>query len=330
MKKLLSIFMSLSLIFSLTTGVFGASIEEKSKTLYDLGLLKGTGSEFTIESLQLGRNATRAEICTTIVRMLGKEKKSHYQQNPHPFSDVPAWASDYIGWLYENYLVNGVSNTYFGAQDIATVKQFSTMLLRVLGYSDSEGDFSYDAAVSFAQNKGLVDSAIASHWELSRSDMITMCYNALRLNIKNSNRTLAKKLCDEGAIDKSLATSTGILSTPTLSDSFPDVLENLGKISVSQNGNSFNIHFAQDVEHYGVRVFVKEGNSGILREIKTSGNTYFTKGNIEYKNGGAAGYISDLYIYGLDISKKYSFIVIKTTSEGEFYQTVGKSSVAQN
>lgn len=330
MKKIISIIVSVFISFSLLPSVFAASVEEQAKVLYDLGLLKGTQSSFSIEALRLDRNSTRAESCTTIVRMLGKEEKAHYQQNPHPFNDVPAWASDYIGWLYENYLVNGAGASYFGAQDITTVQQFSTMLLRVLGYDDSQGDFSYDNAVNFALSKNLIDSNIASHWELSRSDMITMCYTSLRLNIKNSNRTLARKLCDEGAINESLAKSLGILSTPTLSDSFPDVPENLGNIQVSALSNSINIHLLNDVEHFGIRIFMKEDNSGVIKEIKSSGNVYFEKGTITYKNGGAAGYISDLYIYGLDSSKKYSFIVVKTSSEGDFYMTTGKSSVGNN
>ena len=329
MKKIISFLLAFVVSLSFSTSVFSSGVEEKAKVLFDLGLLKGTGTEFSIESLQLERNATRAEICTTIVRMLGKEEKSHYQKNPHPFTDVPEWASDYVGWLYENYLVNGVSNTYFGAQDIATVKQFSTMLLRVLGYDDSAGDFTYDTSVNFSLSAGLINSDIASKWELSRSDMITMCYNALQLNIKNSSRTLAKKLCDEGSLNKALAEQYGILSSNTLSHSFSDVPENLGPITASKDGSLVDIHILNDAEHYGLRIFMQESNSGIIQEIKSSGDIYFTKGEITYKNGGAAGYVSHLYIHGLDLNKNYSFIVLKTSSEGELYLTTGKSSVAE-
>ena len=330
MKKALSLIMFFCLAFSAFTIASAETVEEKAKVLFDLGLLKGTQTEFSTESLELDRNATRAEICTTIVRMLGKEEKSHYQQNPHPFNDVPDWASEYVGWLYENYLVNGVSDTYFGAEDIATVQQFSTMLLRVLGYDDSQGDFSYVNSVAFSKSKALLDAEIASHYELSRSDMISMCYNALRLNIKNSNRTLARKLCDEGSLNESLAKELGVLDGVTLSDSFPEVEENLGNITVSQSQGQFTIHLSAPLEHYGVRIFIKENNSSAIQEIKSSGNVYFQKGNIEYINGSAAGYISELYVYGLDASKKYSFIVVKTTSEGELYYITGKSSVAEN
>ena len=210
MKRKIALLLCAVMIMA-SFAVHGAGTEEEAKTLYDLGLLRGTGDTFDLHSLELSRNATRTEISITIVRMLGKEEKANYQQNPHPFSDVPSWAGNYIGWLYENYLVNGVSDTYFGANDTATVAQFVTMMLRVLGYDDSEGDFSYNSAASFAKSIGLIDASIASKNELSREDMVTICYNALSQNLKNSRRTLMDKLCDEGAVDENAAKSSGLL-----------------------------------------------------------------------------------------------------------------------
>ncbi len=330
-KSILAIFMVAVMLFSGVTA-FADQTVDRAKVLYDMGLLKGTGSYFSVEGLELSRNTTRAEACTTIVRMLGKEEKVNYQQNPHPFGDVPAWAGNYVGWLYENYLVNGVSDTYFGAQDIITVQQFSTMLLRVLGYDDSRGDFSYANAVNFAIGCGLIDSEIASHWELSRKDMINMCYTALRLNLKNSARTLIKKLCDEGAVSKTVAENTGIMKEASISDAFPDVPQTLGRISVLAEGGKFTIRFSNPAEEYGLRVFVKE-KGGVLQEAALPGNSgsiRLEKGEITYPSGSAAGYVSELYVYGLSSGKEYSFIVIKTSSEGALYSIFGKSAEAHN
>lgn len=327
MKRKIALFLAAVLLLLPMCAL--ADSVENARVLYDLGLLKGTGDTFSEEGLELGRNATRAEVCITILRMLGKEEKAAYQQNAHPFTDVPAWASDGIGWLYENYLVNGVSDTYFGAQDIATVQQFSTMLLRVLGYSDTKGDFSYNNAISFAVQTQLADMEVAQKTELSRRDMIDMCYRALRLPIKNSNRFLIRKLCDEGAVNTALATGMGLLAPPSLSDAFSDVPQILGDITVQQEGGSFRIHMAIPVEHYGVRVFMQETSGGV-REIKAQGVPSMEKGSIEYIGGGSAGYIRDIYIHGLDVSRKYEFIVLKTSSEDELYLTTGKSAAAWN
>ncbi len=306
------------------------AVVDRAKVLYELGLLKGTGTAFSEEGIELERNANRAEMCTTVVRMLGKEPKAAYQKNAHPFSDVPDWASDNIGWLYENYLVNGVSATYFGATDIATVKQFSTMLLRVLGYDDSKGDFSYDEAVDVAISLGIAESSAKTRYELSRKDMISMCYNALRTNINNSSRLLIRKLCDEKAVSEIKAHTMGILKAPDVSDAFPNVSENLGEIDVAKiSADEFCITLQRAVEEYGVRVAVlPEG--GTVMQIPYSGNVYMEKGEISYSSGSAAGYVNKIYVHGLDTSKKYSFIVLKTSSEGEIYLTTGKSGVGRN
>lgn len=299
----------------------------KSRVLYDLSLLKGTTAEFSVEGLELDRNATRAEACITILRLLGKESKANYQQNQHPFSDVPAWASNGVGWLYESYLVNGVSDTYFGAQDIATVQQFSAMLLRVLGYDDKVGDFSYDGAVQKAVECGILTKSMAAYYELSRENMIEMCYNALNTVIMNSTRTLIRKLCDERAVNKERAENLGLLKAPSLSDVFPNVAENLGFIRVEKKSDCYCVKLSVPAEEYGLRVFVRE-NGKTVKDIPYSGSVYAKKGRISYQNGSAAGYLNEISIYGLDQSKTYSFIVVKTTSHGEYYDIVGKSTVA--
>jgi len=309
-----------------TIGI-GDDIVNKARMLYDLGLLKGTTSDFSVEGLELDRYATRTEACITVLRLLGRENKANYQQNSHPFNDVPSWASNGIGWLYENYLVNGVDDTYFGAQDLATVQQFSAMLLRVLGYDDKVGDFTYDGAVQKALECGILTEQIAVYYELSREHMIEMCYNALNTVTMNSTRTLIKKLCDERAVDRNLAERLGLLKAPSLSDAFPNVSENLGFIKVEKQNTCYRIKLTNPVEEYGVRVFIRE-NGKPIKEIPYSGDVYAVKGRISYPGGSAAGYISEISVYGLDMSKTYSFIVVKTTSHGVYYDTVGKSTVA--
>ena len=330
MRKITALLLVLILVLS-AVQCCAISIEDKSATLYELGLLKGTGSGFEIENLELNRHATRIEMCISVVRMLGKEEKALYQKNPHPFTDVPAWASHYIGWLYENYLVNGNTDTYFGAQETATVQQFATMLIRVLGYSDKKGDFSYNSAIDFAKHNGIIKYNAANGENLLRSTMFDMCYNALTVNIKNSARTLITKLCDDYAIDSAKAAELNLLKAKTISDSFAGVDETLGKIKVTKSGSRYVISFVREAEHFGLRVYAMEKGTGITREISLNTNeaVYMKKGEISYYNYDPAGYVSQLYVYGLDQSKNYEFIVIKTTSEGSSYLTVGKSQAGE-
>ena len=221
--------------------------------------------------------------------------------------------------------MNGVGDTYFGAQETATVQQFATMLLRVLGYSDKTGDFSYENAKNFAIQLGLLQMGAEYRHELKRQEMIDMCYKALTMPIKNSKRMLVRKLCDEKAVDKEKAKALGILTVPSVSDAFGSVPETLGRISATREGSTAKISMVIPLEHYGVRVFMQSADGGAATEVKSTCMPFMQKGKIEYLGGGSAGYIREIYIHGLETGKAYEFIVLKTTSEGELYQITGKS-----
>ena len=301
---------------------------DKAKALYDLGLIKGTSETFSAESLELYRNATRTEICVSIVRLLGKENKAKYQSNAHPFYDVPSWAGDYIGWLYENYLVNGYSDTYFGSGDVANINQFCTMLLRVLGYNDTKGDFSYGGAAEKAYEIGICTTQPDGNASLMREEMVVMMYNALKTPIKNSSRKLVTKLCDEKVLNTMTVEALGLMTNNALADYFSNVENTLGSISVKYSAGKHTIGLLKEAEHYGIRVFVQEKDTNIVTEIRSEGDVYFKKGKIKYYNYDPAGYISSITVYGLNSDKHYSFIVIKTSSEGELYSISGKSDIA--
>lgn len=330
MKKLCSIFLVACLLLQMgNVFAYDDAALRAAQTLYTLGLLKGNSDTFSAEGMELDRTATRAEISVTITRMLGKDEKARYQQNAHPFTDVPDWASDYVGWLYENYLVNGTSDTYFGANDIASVQQFCTMMLRVLGYSDAEGDFSYADAKYFAQSIGLIDDQILPRNELVRGDMVKICLKALQLPIKNSNRLLSTKLSDEKVFSKALAEEIGLtVSTNVLDGYFAAIDKNLPDISASKSGNAIRIHVNGNIEEYGVRVFYTSKSQPTVTEIPlgTSG-LHYEKGKISYLGGGAAGYINQLDIYGITDTTDFQVIVIKTSSEDALYNILGKSNI---
>ena len=188
---------AVSLVCFLHAACYDETALENAHALYDVDLIKGSSGVFSAEGMELDRVATRAEMAVTVTRMLGKEAKAVYQHNSHPFTDVPDWAGDCVGWLYENYLVNGVSETAFGAYENASLTQFCAMMLRVLGYSDVKGDFSYEQAVPFALSVGLADESMLQKQLLERGDMVKICYRSLFLPLKRARRLLYEKLEDE-------------------------------------------------------------------------------------------------------------------------------------
>ena len=105
--------------------------EDQAEMLNALDLLLGTGKGF-----ELQRSLTRAEAAALLVRFLGEEGAALAQENSHPFTDVPAWADGYVGWLYQNEITKGVSQTLYGSERPVTYEQFATLLSRICSESD--------------------------------------------------------------------------------------------------------------------------------------------------------------------------------------------------
>lgn len=95
-KKLLSLFLALTLALSLAAPAWAATPEEaqdSAQLLYNLGLFQGSGTnEDGSPRFALERAPTRAEAVTILVRLLGAEEAAQAQTWTTPFTDVPDWA----------------------------------------------------------------------------------------------------------------------------------------------------------------------------------------------------------------------------------------------
>ena len=133
MKKWISLFLAVAMLFALSLPVFAAKSE--AQTLHELGLFKGTGTDAAGKPVfDLNRAPTRAEAVTMLVRLLGKEDEALAGDWNTPFIDVADWAKPYVGYAYANGLTAGVSQTRFGSESSVTAAQFLTFVLRALGY----------------------------------------------------------------------------------------------------------------------------------------------------------------------------------------------------
>lgn len=330
MKRRISAVLALSLALS-TAPLSFAEIPNSdtcANALYNLGLFKGSDNGFELEN-----NATRGQIAVTLIRLMGKETKGELQANSHPFYDVPAWASNSIGWLYENYYINGVEWNCYGFDNMATPQQFITMLARTLGYSDQNGlDFTYDNVLNFAQTIGLIDSAAEYQTSvLSRGQMVSLAYKALTMPIKNSRRTLARKLCDERIFSEEAAVATGVLKAYDSAEFFGNIPVNLGTL-VSNNSFSptMTINLNQPADSYAVRVYCCE-NNGYYYELPqqptADGKAYCSLNGMSYGGpNNAVSYLNSFTISNLkQDGTKYSVVVAKTTSLSDNFNWVGRS-----
>lgn len=201
MKKLTSLILTLLILLSCMT--FGASAqrdlsqaEQIAYQLKEIGLFKGVSDT----DFALGRAPTRVEAMVMLIRVLGKEQQVSEGMWRHPFTDVPEWASKYVGFAYSQGLSNGISATEFGAGD-ASAAMYITFVLRSLGYSDANGDFTWNDPYALAEEVGILDERVDRE-NFLRADVAIVSHAALSSHLKGTETTLAQHLIAAGAFEK--------------------------------------------------------------------------------------------------------------------------------
>jgi hypothetical protein len=186
-------------VFTGTTAL-ASQYDAQADALHELGLFLGTDRGY-----ELDRTSTRAEAAVMLIRLLGEEAEVEAGSYTHPFTDVPAWADSYIGYMYENGLTNGTSATTFGALDDCDARMFTAFVLRSLGYTEEGGDFSYAEAQDFGVSIGLSAGYDASDAFL-RDDMAALSYSALFQQLNDeSGSLLLERLVADSAVDATAA-----------------------------------------------------------------------------------------------------------------------------
>jgi len=201
MKKKLRLFAVAAFAATvLTTGAGASNFDNCAEKLKSLDLFQGTEQGYDLD-----RAPTRAEAAVMLVRMLGKENDAKALEYTAPFTDLKGWEKPYVQYLYDNGLINGSDSTSFSPNDQCNAKMYSAFLLRALGYSDTEGDFTYDNALKFAEEKGLVDAYSCDEGNFLRDHIAAMSLNALHASPKSADTRLINKLVESGAVDSAKA-----------------------------------------------------------------------------------------------------------------------------
>ena len=195
MKKTLTALILALAIFAVSATCFAADNSDinTADALNELGLFLGTGNGY-----ELDRGLSRAEGVTLLVRMIGMEETAESGVYENDFTDVPAWASGYIGYAFENGITNGTGATTFSPDDAMTDYMFLTLVLRALDYSD-KGDaplFVWNDPYALAHELDLVDDERADS-DFTRADAIAIFWNALDAELNGSETTLADRLIEQ-------------------------------------------------------------------------------------------------------------------------------------
>lgn len=168
--------------------------EVLAEDLKTLGLFKGVSdTDFALE-----RKPTRTEALVMLIRVLGQEQTALDGTWEHPFTDVASWADAYVGYAYSTGLTNGVSATEFGSSNIAPDYMYLTFVLRALGYSDANGDFTWNDPYALASDTGILPKEYDRN-NFLRGDVVNISYAALNALMKNSQKTLANTLIEKNA-----------------------------------------------------------------------------------------------------------------------------------
>lgn len=99
--------------------------------LYELGFITKRDTDLEPE-----RILTRVDAAVMLVRILGGEADVQAARYTHPFTDIPSWASNYVGWLYKKGLVHGIGKTKYGSWSKATHREFVLALSRAAKGND--------------------------------------------------------------------------------------------------------------------------------------------------------------------------------------------------
>ena len=198
-------------VFSINIGAYASAAQnyDKAQILRTLGVFKGTDKGF-----ELDRAVYRVEGAVMLVRLLGKENYALEQKMNHPFFDVPIWANDYIGFMYQTELTKGTGPETYSSNNPMLANEYVTFILRALGYSDkdNDNDFNYKYSLEKAVEIGLL-----TEWEalelknkpvFLRDDVVEVSYKALLAKLKGEDKTLIEKLVED---DKAVEEDTAIL-----------------------------------------------------------------------------------------------------------------------
>lgn len=212
LAMLLSIVMFLPMMCMTVRAEYTPKYTTEAEVLFDLGLFKGTG--FNADGtpvFDLDKNATRIQGIVMLIRLLGEEEAALACTAEHPFTDVPTWANSYVAYAYEKKYTNGTGNNTFGSDDKLLGKAYVTFVLRALGYNDAADDFSYNSALTFGAELGLIEAG-QCEGELYRDDTALVSYNALRTTLKDSDTKLAEKLMNDGVLTENAVQKVGLLA----------------------------------------------------------------------------------------------------------------------
>jgi hypothetical protein len=199
LRRSLAIFLAIVLTFAFVPSALAVTDWDRAaEKLHTLGMLAGTGTnpDGSID-YDLYASINRAQAVTLVVNLLGKYDEATSQTWVTPFTDVPSWALQFVGYAYANKITAGTSETTFGSTEKVLSKQYLTFVLNALGYEPGV-DFQYDTAWEKAETLGFINGRYRYDPPFLRGDAIAVTYDSLSAVAKSTGKPQYEKLIAAG------------------------------------------------------------------------------------------------------------------------------------
>ena len=181
LKRALSLVLSTAMLAGMmmvSTGAAFADVKaehnEEAIAVVSAAGIMGANEEFNPDA-----NITRNEMAVVMVNMLGLDTKDY--AGASNFTDVPAWAADYVDACYANGIVSGVSATQYNGGANVTTAEAALMMLKALGYFEEKAinDWMLDTIKQASKIDLLDDIDAKASAKLTRNEVAQLCLNAL-------------------------------------------------------------------------------------------------------------------------------------------------------
>ncbi|MBR3933341.1 MAG: S-layer homology domain-containing protein [Clostridia bacterium] len=175
--------------------------KECADILHGVGLFKGTNNGYELE-----KSLTREESATILVRLLGEEDKINADDFTEVFTDVDKdrWSYANVMYCYANNITKGTGDNKFSPDEQIDAKQFVTLMLRLLGYTDVTPENALWKAAAY----DLIDVDTAARLESSecftRSEMVIVVYSSLSTQMSDET-VFSEYLLENGVLTQAEA-----------------------------------------------------------------------------------------------------------------------------
>jgi len=233
-RKVISFILFLALIVSSYTSVFaaassplsgaaGSSTADKAALLNSLGLYNGTSTTGFTPDLESQLN--RETGIVMLIRLMGMEADAQAMTDEETaaalskFSDassLSSWAKKAVAFAIQQDLVSGMPGGTLGPKSSLTGNQYSTLILKSLGYATSNYEMATNELLQLQslQNKHNEAFELTGSSALTKALLVNMSFDSLQLSPKDDLKSLIEILVSNGVVSRDAAVSGGLVIDP--------------------------------------------------------------------------------------------------------------------